>query len=72
MSGALAARPRPPARSMPLPDAAAMLSALPMPAVVLDAENRFRYVNPAAELFFQLSFPTLATMLAPSLRPASV
>ena len=49
-------------RSLPLPDAAAMLSALPMPAVVLDAENRFRFANPAAELFFQLSFPTLATM----------
>ena len=53
MSGALAARPRPVLpRATPLPDAAAMLSALPMPAVVLDAENRFRYANPAAELFF--------------------
>ena len=36
-------------RPAPLPDCAAILAALPMPAVVLDAENRFRYVNPAAE-----------------------
>jgi two-component system nitrogen regulation sensor histidine kinase GlnL len=70
MSGALAARPRAVLpRAVPLPDAAAMLSALPMPAVVLDAENRFRYANPAAELFFQLSFPTLATMSLGDLLP---
>jgi two-component system nitrogen regulation sensor histidine kinase GlnL len=50
---------RPPAL---LPDAAMVLSAMPMPAVVLDAENRFRYANPAAELFFQLSFASLAAM----------
>ncbi|MCB4821670.1 two-component system sensor histidine kinase NtrB [Roseicella aerolata] len=74
MSGAIAARPRlvappQPARAVPLPEAAAILSALPMPAVVLDAENRFRYVNPAAELFFQLSFPTLAAMRLSDLLP---
>jgi len=64
-------RPRaaPAPRSLPLPDAGAILSALPMAAVVLDAENRFRYANPAAELFFQLSFPTLATMRLSDLLP---
>src|SRR3712207_5575821 len=70
MSGALAARPRAvPPRTVPLPDAAAILPALPMPAVVLDGENRFRYANPAAELFFQLSFPTLASMGLADLLP---
>src|SRR4051812_49875880 len=70
MSGAPAARPRVvPPRTLPLPEAAAILSALPMPAVVLDGENRFRYANPAAELFFQLSFPTLATMRLSDLLP---
>ncbi|WP_149535626.1 two-component system sensor histidine kinase NtrB [Siccirubricoccus phaeus] len=54
---------------IPLPDAATLLAALPMPAVVLDAENRFRYVNPAAELFFQLSFATLAAMRLSDLLP---
>ena len=66
MSGALAARPRagkaPPSPQPPVavPDAAAILSALPVPAVVLDAENRFRYANSAAELFFHLSAASLA------------
>jgi two-component system, NtrC family, nitrogen regulation sensor histidine kinase GlnL len=75
MSGAIVARPRavrPPAqptRGTPLPEAAAILSALPMPAIVLDAQNRFRYANPAAELFFQLSFPTLAAMSLGDLLP---
>ncbi|NOG73336.1 nitrogen regulation protein NR(II) [Roseicella sp. DB1501] len=82
MSGTLAARPRAvlpvkptpkpvpkPAHVTPLPEAAAILSALPMPAVVLDAEDRFRYANPAAELFFQLSFPTLAAMRLGDLLP---
>jgi two-component system nitrogen regulation sensor histidine kinase GlnL len=56
-------------RSVALPDAAAMLAALPMAAVVIDAENRFRYANPAAELFFQLSFPTLAALRLSDLLP---
>ena len=33
------------------PDMAQILSALPVPVVLLDAENRFRYVNQAAEQF---------------------
>jgi two-component system nitrogen regulation sensor histidine kinase GlnL len=55
--------------STALPDAAAMLAALPLAAVVVDAENRFRYANPAAELFFQLSFPTLAALRLSDLLP---
>ena len=71
MSEALATLPRSlaPARVVPLPEAAAILSALPMPAIVLDAEDRFRYVNPAAELFFQLSFATLAATRLADLLP---
>jgi two-component system nitrogen regulation sensor histidine kinase GlnL len=76
MSGGIATRPRGPQpvpaapRSAPLPEAAAILAALPMPAVVLDADNNFRYANPAAELFFQLSFPSLATMKLSDILPA--
>ncbi|WP_043335380.1 two-component system sensor histidine kinase NtrB [Belnapia moabensis] len=58
-----------PARSTPLPDSAAILAALPMPAVVIDAEDRFRYANPAAELFFQLSFGSLAVLRLGDLLP---
>ena len=76
MSGALAARLRPPrAPAQPqqhpaaVPDAAAVLSALPLPAVVLDAEDRFRYANTAAEQFFQLSSASLATLRLSDLLP---
>ncbi|NKC30262.1 PAS domain-containing protein [Roseomonas sp. BU-1] len=44
---------------MPVPDCAAVLGALPIAAVVLDAEDRFRFANPAAELFFQQSAAAL-------------
>jgi two-component system nitrogen regulation sensor histidine kinase GlnL len=50
-------------------EAAAVLSALPLPAVVLDAEDRFRYANPAAELFFRLSWPSLASLRLSDLLP---
>ena len=51
-----------PTRSAPLPpEAAAVLGALPLPTVVLDGDDRFRFANPAAELFFQLSASSLAT-----------
>lgn len=43
-----------------LPDSITVLSALPVPVVVLDASNRFLSANPAAEQFFQLSFASLA------------
>ncbi len=49
-------------------DAQAMLGALPVPVVLLDAENRFRFANQAAEQFLgvsllQLRQMTLATLL---------
>ena len=75
MSGGVAARPRVarapagPTRAVPLPDFGAVLAALPMPAVVLDATNCFRYANPAAELFFQLSFGSLAVLRLADLLP---
>jgi two-component system nitrogen regulation sensor histidine kinase GlnL len=48
-------------RDPPRPaDAAALLSALPMPVVLLDAENRFRFVNQAAEQFLGISARQLA------------
>ena len=62
---ALARRPRPAA----LPDSAAILAALPMPAIVLDGEDRFRFANAAAELFFQHSSATLMGMPLGELLP---
>ena len=40
-------------------DPAAMLSALPLACVLVDAENRFTFANPAAESFFGLSIQQL-------------
>jgi two-component system, NtrC family, nitrogen regulation sensor histidine kinase GlnL len=42
------------------PDAAAVLGALPIAIVLLDRENRFRFVNHAAEQFLGLSATQLA------------
>ncbi|MCI0753413.1 two-component system sensor histidine kinase NtrB [Teichococcus vastitatis] len=42
-----------------VPDSLALLAALPVPVVVLDAEDRFLFANPAAEQFFQLSASSL-------------
>lgn len=42
------------------PDAAAILGALPVPVLLLDPENRFRYVNNAAEQFLGVSASSLA------------
>ena len=42
-----------------MPDAAAMLSALPVAAALINAENRFVYANPAAEQFFGMSISQL-------------
>ncbi|MBL6457789.1 PAS domain-containing protein [Belnapia sp. T6] len=74
MSGAVIARTPPrarpaPSRPAPLPDFGTILAALPLPAVVLDAEDRFRYANPAAELFFQLSSASLAVLRLGDLLP---
>jgi len=62
---ALARRPRTPG---PL-DSVTILSALPIPAVVLDADNRFRFANAAAELFFQHSSATLQNLPLGELLP---
>jgi two-component system nitrogen regulation sensor histidine kinase GlnL len=43
----------------PQPDASAMLSALPIPCVLLDAQNRFVTANPAAEAFLTVSVSQL-------------
>jgi two-component system nitrogen regulation sensor histidine kinase GlnL len=43
----------------PQPDAAAMLSALPIPCVLLDSQNRFVTANPAAEAFLTVSVSQL-------------
>jgi two-component system nitrogen regulation sensor histidine kinase GlnL len=53
-----------------LPDAAAILSALSVPVVLLDAENRFRYVNHAAEQFLGISAVQLASLRLTDLVPA--
>jgi two-component system nitrogen regulation sensor histidine kinase GlnL len=47
--------PPPPA----MPDVAALMSALPLPVMLLDAEDRFRFANNAAEQFLGLSFAQL-------------
>ena len=56
-------------RTAPAPEATAVLAALPLPAVVLDGENRFRFVNPAAEIFFQLSQTSLQGLPLAELLP---
>jgi two-component system nitrogen regulation sensor histidine kinase GlnL len=52
-----------------LPEAAAILGAMPMPVVVLDTENRFVSANAAAEQFFQASTASLAQMRLGDLLP---
>jgi two-component system nitrogen regulation sensor histidine kinase GlnL len=54
----------------PLPDSAAMLSALPLPVVLLDAENRFRFVNHAAEQFLGISSAQLSQLALSDLVPS--
>ena len=51
------------------PDAAQLLGALPVPVVLLDAENRFRYVNHAAEQFLGMSTASLAQLRLRDLVP---
>jgi two-component system nitrogen regulation sensor histidine kinase GlnL len=51
------------------PEASAVLGALPVAAVVLDQEDRFRFANPAAELFFKLSAPSLEAQSLRDLLP---
>ncbi len=54
----------------PVLDGMAMLGAMPVPTLLLDADDRFRYANQAAEQFLgmsmlQLEQITLATLLPP-------
>lgn len=51
------------------PDTSAVLSALPVPVILLDPENRFRLVNHAAEQFLGISAPHLAQMRLSELVP---
>jgi two-component system, NtrC family, nitrogen regulation sensor histidine kinase GlnL len=52
------------------PDAAAVLSALPVPVMLIDAENRFRQVNHAAEQFLGISAAGLAQLRLNDLVPS--
>ena len=58
------------ARAAPAaPDAAAMLASLPVPVVLLDAEDRFRFANQAAEQFFGVSVQQLGNWRLQDLLP---
>ena len=49
------------------PDPAAILSALPVPCILIDAALGFRAANPAAEQFFALSISQLRNLSLPDL-----
>jgi two-component system nitrogen regulation sensor histidine kinase GlnL len=51
-------------------DATAMLGAVPVPMLLLDGENRFRFANHAAEQWIGLSFQQLSQMTLTDLLPA--
>ncbi|MBR0644300.1 two-component system sensor histidine kinase NtrB [Plastoroseomonas hellenica] len=53
----------------PVPDTGSILAALPVATVVLDAENRVRSANNAAEQFFGLSFSSLSGMSLAEMLP---
>jgi two-component system nitrogen regulation sensor histidine kinase GlnL len=53
-----------------LADAGQILGALPVPVVLLDANNRFRYVNHAAEQFLGVSASQLASLRLTDLVPS--
>jgi two-component system, NtrC family, nitrogen regulation sensor histidine kinase GlnL len=52
------------------PDAAHVLGALPVPVVLLDPENRFRYANQEAEQFLGISMSQLAHLTLGDLIPS--
>jgi len=52
-----------------LPSSTHLLSALPVPVVLLDAQERFRFANPAAELFLGISSASLRQMQLTDLLP---
>ena len=51
------------------PDLGLILGAMPVPVVMLDGDNRFRYVNPAAEQFLGVSASGLAQLRLRDLVP---
>jgi two-component system nitrogen regulation sensor histidine kinase GlnL len=51
------------------PDTSQILSAMQVPVVLLDRDNRFRFVNQAAEQFLGVSSPQLAQMQLSDLVP---
>ena len=61
------------ASALRLPDAAALLAALPDPVLALDRNDIVRFVNPAAEQFFGASAAALSghpfTEIVPSQSP---
>lgn len=56
-------------RNQPRLDSTMVLAALPVPAVVLNAENRFTFANSAAEQFFKLSASALFQLTLGDLLP---
>ena len=58
-----------PGRAQKSVDSAAVLSALPVPVIVLDMENRFRQVNHAAEQFLGISAASLSQLRLHDLIP---
>ena len=57
-------------RETRVPDAALMLSTLPVPVLVLDREDRFRFANQAAEALLGVSASQLSHMALRDLLPA--
>ena len=51
------------------PDHAALLSAMPIPVVLLDGDDRFRFANPAAEQFLGVSMAQLVALRLSDLLP---
>jgi two-component system nitrogen regulation sensor histidine kinase GlnL len=56
-------------RERRLPEAAHILSALPVPVILLDSDNRFRFANHAAEQFLGISVAQLAQLELQDLVP---
>ena len=59
----------PPAEVAAIPEAALILGTLPVPVVLLDADNRFAYANHAAEQFLGISVAQLAPLRLNDLVP---
>jgi len=60
---------RAPVEKPRMPDAAHLLSALPVPVVMIDAQDRFRFANHAAEQFLGISVSQLAQLKLSDLVP---